>query len=54
MGKGKSSSAPQYTESKVTQTALPEYAEPYVTRQFARGERESLMPYMPYGGQRIA
>ena len=47
MGKGKSSSAPQYTESKVTQSTLPEYSEPYVTRQFARGARERLMPYLP-------
>ena len=32
----------------VEQTNLPEFAEPYVTRLFQRGEAESLQPYSTY------
>jgi len=49
MGKGS-----QPTDQKVTQTSLPEYAEPYVKRLFARAETESKRAYEPYGGERIA
>ena len=45
---------PQTTESTVTQTNLPEYAEPYFTRLMQRSEAESLQPYRPYTGQRLA
>ena len=38
----------------VEQTNLPEFAEPYVTRLFQRGEAESLQPYSTYGGPRLA
>ena len=51
---GGGSSAPQPTEQRVTTTDLPEYARPYVERLLQRGESESLQPYTPYGGQRIA
>ena len=51
---GGGSSGPQQTESTVTQTNLPEYAEPYFTRLMQRGEAESLQPYRTYPGQRLA
>lgn len=38
----------------VTQTTLPEYAQPFVEDLFARAETESQRPYEAYGGQRIA
>ena len=49
---GGSSSAP--TETRVTQTDLPEYVQPYFERLLKRGEAESNQPYTPYGGERIA
>ena len=49
---GKGSSGP--TESTVTQTDLPDYAQPYVERLFQRSESESLRPYDAYQGQRLA
>lgn len=49
MGKG---SAP--TEQTVTQTNLPDYYEPYAIRLMDRAEGQSLAPYTPYGGQRLA
>lgn len=49
MGKNKSPG-----DQTVTQTNLPEYAEPYVTRLFSRAETESQRRYQPYGGERIA
>ena len=45
---------PQSTQSTVTQTNLPEYAEPYFTRLLQRSEAESLQPYRTYTGQRLA
>ena len=54
MSKGGGGGGPQTTESTVTQTNLPEYAEPYFTRLMQRGEAESLQPYRPYTGQRLA
>jgi hypothetical protein len=54
MSKGGGNRGPQQTESTVTQTNLPEYAEPYFTRLMQRGEAESLQPYRPYSGQRLA
>lgn len=49
---GKGSSAP--SESTVTQTSLPEYAEPYFRRLMERTEAQSLTGYQPFGGPRIA
>ena len=51
---GRSSSAPAPTETRVTQTDLPEYVQPYFERLLKRGEAESNQPYTPYGGERIA
>jgi len=51
---GGGSSAPQETTSTVTQTNLPDYAEPYFTRLLKRSEAESLQPYRTYDGQRLA
>ena len=45
---------PQETTSTVTQSNLPEYAEPYFTRLLNRTEAESTTPYTTYEGQRIA
>jgi hypothetical protein len=45
---------PQETTSTVTQSNLPEYAEPYFTRLLKRTEAESTTPYTTYGGQRFA
>lgn len=41
------------TESTVTQTNLPEYAEPYFTRLMERAEGLSLAEYTPYTGPRL-
>lgn len=49
---GGGSSGP--TEQTVTQTNLPEYAEPYVRDLFERAATESTRPYQAYEGQRIA
>jgi|TARA_Y100000114_G_scaffold91120_1_gene84597 hypothetical protein len=46
--------SPAVQESVVTQTNLPEYAEPYFTRLLQRAEAESLQPYRTYTGQRLA
>ena len=45
---------PQETTSTVTQTNLPEYAQPYFERLLTRTEQESTTPYTTYGGQRFA
>jgi hypothetical protein len=39
------------TSSTVTQSNLPEYAEPYFTNMMARAEIASQRPYVPYTGQ---
>ena len=49
--KGGGSSAP--TESTVTQTNLPEYAEPYYRDLLARTGYESAVPYQTFGGPRL-
>ena len=51
MSKGGGSSAP--TESTVTQTNLPEYAEPYYRDLLARVGLESGLKYQPFGGPRL-
>jgi len=48
---GGGSSGP--TESTVTQTNLPEYAEPYYRDLLTRTGYESAIPYQPYGGSRL-
>lgn len=48
---GKGSSAP--AEQTITQTSLPDYAEPYFTRLLERTEGQSLAGYTPYEGQRL-
>jgi len=53
-GGGSSVPATQHTSSTVQQNTLPAYAQPYVERAFRRSEVESLQPYTPYGGQRLA
>ena len=45
---------PQETTSTVTQSNLPEYAQPYFTRLLNRTEAESTTPYTTYEGQRVA
>jgi hypothetical protein len=54
MSKGGGGGGVQETTSTVTQTNLPEYAEPYITRLMERAETESLAPYTTYEGQRLA
>ena len=51
-GRSSGSSAP--TQTKVVNTDLPEYVQPYFERLLQRGEAESNQPYTPYGGERIA
>ena len=51
-GKSGGSSAP--TEQTVYSESLPPYVEPYFKRMLQRAEGESLQPYTPYGGQRLA
>jgi hypothetical protein len=50
--KGGGSSGP--TETRVTQTDLPEYVQPYFERLLKRSEADSIQGYQPYGGQRLA
>jgi len=54
MSKGGGGGGVNETTSTVTQTNLPEYAEPYITRLMQRAENESLSPYTTYEGQRLA
>jgi hypothetical protein len=44
----------QPQDTTVTQTNLPEYVQPYFERLLQRGEAESLQPYTPYEGERLA
>tara|TARA_R110000796_G_scaffold91460_2_gene195582 strand:- start:1963 stop:2988 length:1026 start_codon:yes stop_codon:yes gene_type:complete len=54
MSKGGGGGGVNETTSTVTQTNLPEYAEPYITRLMQRAEEESTAPYTTYEGQRLA
>ena len=54
MSKGGGGGGVQETTSTVTQTNLPEYAQPYIERLMSRAETESLSPYTTYEGQRLA
>jgi hypothetical protein len=51
---GGGSSGVQRSESKVTQSNLPEYVRPYFERLLTRSESESREPYQPFPGARIA
>jgi hypothetical protein len=51
-GGGGGSQAP--TNQTVTQTNIPKEFMPYFERLVGRGEAQSLQPYQPYGGRRIA
>lgn len=42
------------TNSTVTQSNLPKYAQPYYEALMDRGMQESQQPYTPYTGQRLA
>lgn len=42
------------TDTTVTQNALPEYARPYFENVLDRSQYESLRPFEPYQGQRMA
>lgn len=42
------------TEQTSYSTNLPEYAEPYYKEMMARTQAESLRPYTPYTGERVA
>lgn len=53
-GRSRSSAPAAPTETRVTQTDLPEYVQPYFERLLKRGEAESNQPYTTYGGERIA
>jgi hypothetical protein len=51
---GKTSPAPQPQEQRVTQTNLPDYAEPYFRNIMERAQAESYRKYQPYETDRIA
>lgn len=55
MGKGGGGGgAPPPTQQTVTQTNLPEYAQPYFENILGRAQAESYRPYVAYQGERIA
>jgi hypothetical protein len=49
-----SSAPPPPSSQNVTQTSIPEYAQPYVERMLGKAEAFSSAPYQAYGGERIA
>ena len=51
-GGGGGSSAP--TNQTVSNTTIPQYAQPYVERMLGKAEALSNTPYQAYGGERIA
>ena len=51
---GSSAPPPAPTSQTVTQTSIPEYAQPYVERLLGKAEAFSNAPYQAYGGERIA
>ena len=53
-GGGSPAPAPAPTQQTVTQTAIPEYAKPYVERMLGKAEALSDAPYQAYGGERTA
>ena len=54
MGKGGGGSAPQPTSQQVSQTSIPQYAQPYVERMLGKAEALTGQPYQAYTGDRIA
>ena len=44
----------QPSSQSVTQTSIPEYAQPYVEKMLGKAEALTSAPYQPYGGERIA
>lgn len=54
MGKGGGGGGPQQTTATTYQSNLPEYAEPYFKEIMARTQAESIQPYTPYTGDRLA
>lgn len=42
------------TETKVTQTSIPDYARPYVEEYLGKAKAITDLGYQPYGGQRVA
>lgn len=53
-GGGSPAPAPAPTSQTVTNTSIPEYAQPYVERLLGKAEAFSQAPYQAYGGERIA
>lgn len=56
-GGGSSAPAPAPTQQTVTQTSIPEYAQPYVETLLGKGQALtdiSQNPYQQYAGQRVA
>ena len=56
-GGGSSSPAPAPSSQTVTQTSIPEYAQPYATEMFGKAQALTDInqnPYQTYGGQRTA
>jgi hypothetical protein len=51
---GGDSPPPAPTSQTVTQTSIPEYAQPYVERMLGKAEAFSNAPYQAYGGERVA
>jgi len=51
---GSSAPPPAPTSQTVTQTSIPEYAQPYVERLLGKAEAFTNAPYQAYGGERIA
>lgn len=51
---GGGSPAPAPTNQTVTQTSIPEYAQPYVERMLGKAEAYTSAPYQNYGGERVA
>lgn len=52
MGKG-GGSAPAPQPTQVSQTTIPEYAQPYVERLLGKAEAASAAPYQTYSGERL-
>jgi hypothetical protein len=51
---GGSAPAPAPTNTSVSQTSIPEYAQPYVENLLGRAQAYTNAPYQAYGGQRVA
>lgn len=51
---GGGGSAPAPAPSSVSQTTIPEYAQPYVERTLGKAEALTGAPYQAYGGERYA